>query len=99
MHGEAVSIGMVIAALLAQEHGLFAADDAKRQNQLLQALGLPITYTGKVKAEDILVATQLDKKVVGKRVRWVMPCKIGEVTIMSLPDELVRRVVMAFFAE
>jgi shikimate kinase / 3-dehydroquinate synthase len=52
-----------------------------------------------VKAEDILVATQLDKKVVGKRIRWVMPCKLGEVTMMSLPAELVQRVIMAFFAE
>ena len=98
LHGEAVSIGMVVAALLAQEMGLLTAAQAARQNQLLQALGLPTDYTGKVKAEDILAVIQLDKKVVGKRVRWVMPCKIGEVTITSLPDELVRRVVMAFFA-
>ena len=99
LHGEAVSLGMVVAALLAQEHGLFAAADAERQNQLLQALGLPVTYTSKVKAEDIFAATQLDKKVVGKRIRWVMPRTIGEVTMMSLPAELVRRVIMAFFAE
>jgi 3-dehydroquinate synthetase len=90
---------MVVAALLAQEHGLFAAADAERQNQLLQALGLPVTYTGKVKAEDILAATQLDKKVVGKQIRWVMPRTIGDVTMMSLPAELVRHVIMAFFAE
>lgn len=99
LHGEAVSIGMVVAALLAQEQGLFADDDAKRQKQLLQALGLPVTYTGMVKAEDILAATQLDKKVVGKRIRWVMPRTIGEVTMISLPAELVQRVIMAFFAE
>ncbi len=99
LHGEAVSIGMVAAALLAQEMGLFAVAEAARQNELLQTLGLPTSYTGKVKAEEILAAMQLDKKVVGKRIRWVMPRKIGEVTLTSLPDELVRRVVMAFFAE
>jgi shikimate kinase/3-dehydroquinate synthase len=99
LHGEAVSIGMVVAATLAQEMGLFAADEATRQHQLLQALGLPVTYTGKVKVEDILAAMQLDKKVVGKRVRWIMPHTIGEVTITSLPDELVRRIITAFFVE
>lgn len=99
LHGEAVSIGMVVAAILAQAMGLFAAGEVARQNQLLQALGLPVAYTGKVKAEDILVAMQLDKKVVGKRVRWIMPRAIGEVTITSLPDELVRRIITAFFAE
>lgn len=99
LHGEAVSIGMVVAAALAQEMGLFAADEAALQNQLLQALGLPVTYSGNVKAEDILAAMQLDKKVVGKRVRWIMPRTIGEVTITLLPDELVRRIITAFFAE
>ncbi len=99
LHGEAVSIGMVVAATLAQEMGLFAADEAARQNQLLQALGLPVTYTGEVKAEDILASMQLDKKIVGKRVRWIMPRTIGEVTITPLPDELVRRIITAFFAE
>ena len=99
LHGEAVSIGMVVAASLAQEMGLFAGDEVARQNQLLQSLGLPVTYTGKVKAEDILAAMQLDKKVVGKRVRWIMPRTIGEVTITSLPDELVRHIITAFFAE
>ncbi|HVB22638.1 MAG TPA: 3-dehydroquinate synthase [Ktedonobacteraceae bacterium] len=99
LHGEAVSIGMVAAAALAQEMGLFATDEARRQNHLLQALGLPVSYAGNVKAEDILAAMQLDKKVVGKRVHWIMPRTIGEVTITSLPDDLVRRIITTFFAE
>jgi len=36
---------------------------------------------------------------VGKRVRWIMPRQIGEVFVTQLPDELVERVVTAFFAE
>ena len=99
LHGEAVSIGMVVAATLAREMGLFAADEVGRQNRLLEALGLPVAYAGGVKAEDILAAIQLDKKVVGKRVRWIVPRTIGDVTITPLPDELVRRILTAFFAE
>ncbi len=99
LHGEAVSLGMAAAASLAQEAGLFSADDVIRQNRLLEALGLPVVYHGSVQAQDILAKIQLDKKVVGKRVRWVMPRRIGEVIVTPLPDELVTQVVTSFFAE
>ena len=99
LHGEAVSLGMAAAAAIAQEAGMFAATDVARQNKLLAALGLPIVYHGPVQAQDILARTQLDKKVVGKRVRWVMPQCIGEVVVTSLSDSLVERVVTTFFAE
>lgn len=97
LHGEAVSLGMVAAAQLAREHDLFSVGEVERQNRLLAALGLPIVYQGSVRAEDILSTMQLDKKVVGKRVRWVMPRHIGEVVVTQLPDELVSRVVTTFF--
>lgn len=98
LHGEAVSLGMVVAAAIAQEAGMFPATDVQRQNALLAALGLPVLYHGPVRAEDILATTQLDKKVVGKRVHWVMPQRIGTVTTTPLPDALVERVVTTFFA-
>ncbi|HEU5228064.1 MAG TPA: 3-dehydroquinate synthase [Ktedonobacteraceae bacterium] len=99
LHGEAVSLGMVVAATIAQEAGMFAATEVVRQNMLLAALGLPVSYHGSVSAQDILVRVQLDKKVVGKRVHWVMPQRIGAVITTPLPDELVERVVTTFFAE
>jgi 3-dehydroquinate synthetase len=90
---------MVVAARLAQEAGLFSTEDAERQNRLLVALGLPTEYHGAISGQDILSRTQLDKKVVGKRVRWVMPEKIGQVIVTTLPDDLVQRVVSAYFAD
>src|SRR5579875_838038 len=99
LHGEAVSLGMAAAARLAREAGMFSAEEAARQNKLLAALGLPVVYRGSVRAPDILAKIQLDKKVVGKRVRWIMPRRIGEVVVTALPDELVERVITDFFAE
>jgi 3-dehydroquinate synthetase len=99
LHGEAVSLGMGAAATLALQAGMFAADDVARQNRLLVALGLPVAYSGSVQAQHILSAIQLDKKVASKRVRWVMPLRIGEVTVTPMPDELVQHVVTSFFAE
>jgi shikimate kinase/3-dehydroquinate synthase len=99
LHGEAVSIGMVVAANMAQESCLCSADMVTRQNALLVALGLPIEYHGTVRAQALLSTMQLDKKVVGKRVQWIMPLHIGEVIITPMPDELVRHTVTTFFTE
>jgi len=99
LHGEAVSLGMVAAALLAYEASMFSHEDMARQNALLSALGLPVHYTGSVQAEAILAAIQLDKKVSGKQVRWIMPQRIGAVTVTTMPDALVQHVITTFFAE
>jgi shikimate kinase/3-dehydroquinate synthase len=98
LHGEAVSIGMAIAAELAQRAGMCQPDVVARQNALLQALGLPVAYTGQVQAGDMLDAIQLDKKVVNKRVRWVMPLRIGGVVITPMPQDVVQPVIREFFS-
>ncbi len=97
LHGEAVSLGMVAAAQLAHEAGMFPAEEMHRQNALLVALGLPVQYMGPVQAMDIFAAMQLDKKVVGKQIRWIMPQHIGTVTSVTLPETLVQRVLTTFF--
>ncbi len=97
LHGEAVSLGMMLAATMAQQAGMFADADVARQGKLLDALGLPVAYKGTVRPQDILAAMQLDKKVAGKQVRWIMPQRIGEVIVTAMPDDLVLRVVTAFF--
>src|SRR5579875_508236 len=99
LHGEAISLGMVVAAALAQEAGMFAAEEAARQNALLAALGLPTRYRGSIPVGALLDATRLDKKVAGKRIHWIMRRRIGEVVVTPMPDELVERVVTEFFAQ
>ena len=99
LHGEALALGMAVAASLASQAGLFSVDEMKRQNALLQALGLPIASDGLISGESILAAMSLDKKVVGRRVHWILPQQIGKTTISPLPDELVRRTLTKFFPE
>ncbi len=99
LYGEADSLGMVIAAALAVEAGLFSVEEMERQNALLHALGLPTSGDGMISGEAILAAMSLDKKVVGKRVHWILPQYIGRATISPLPDELVRRTLATFFPE
>jgi 3-dehydroquinate synthase len=99
LHGEAVSLGMVVAATIAQQAGMFPKTALVRQNKLLQALGLPTFYAGHAQAQKVLAALQLDKKVANKQVQWVMPKRLGNVVVTPMPDALVQSVITAFFTE
>jgi 3-dehydroquinate synthase len=90
LHGEAVSIGMVCAARLAERLGHVDADLTARQVRLLQALGLPVEVP-EVDPQRLLAAMQHDKKVAHGRLRFVLPTRLGHVELVSdVPDDLVR---------
>ncbi|NJD64532.1 MAG: 3-dehydroquinate synthase [Chloroflexi bacterium] len=93
LHGEAVSVGMRAAGLIAVELGLLSEDEFGRQQSLLRAFGLPESAPG-VPVDAVLEATLLDKKVRAGSVRWVLLEGIGDaVTRDGVPDEVVRRAV------
>jgi 3-dehydroquinate synthase len=76
LHGEAVAIGMMGAAMISRQIGLLFQEVVDRQRALLERFGLPTDCSG-VDIEAVLRAMELDKKVVGKRVRWVLLSGIG----------------------
>jgi 3-dehydroquinate synthase len=96
LHGEAVAIGMVYAARLAQRLDRIDATTVERQSQLLTVLGLPIRLTDTVRlsTSDILDRMQLDKKTVGGRLRFVLPTRLGHVELVDgVAEDAVRAVL------
>ncbi|HEV2474789.1 MAG TPA: 3-dehydroquinate synthase [Chthonomonadales bacterium] len=95
LHGEAVSLGMEVAAAIAVARGLLAHEDAVRQQALLQALGLPTTCAP-VDIDAALATIQRDKKVQDGRTRWVLPSRIGQVAMYNdVGAALVREAIAA----
>lgn len=92
LHGEAVSLGMVAAALLAFQQGRCEASVVDRLIALLDKIGLP-TMTGDLPATDKLMAImRSDKKVADGRVRLVLPDKLGAVSIVKdTPDDAIEK--------
>jgi 3-dehydroquinate synthase len=97
LHGEAVAIGMMGAAMLSQRLGLLPTETVERQRRLILSFGLPTSCTD-VERVGVLEAMELDKKVRGKAVRWVLLDEIGETVIrddvpssdvLSVLDELL----------
>ncbi len=80
LHGEAISVGQVMASRLSVERMGMPAADADRVRALLAHAGLPVeTQLSAAQAARLAQAMQLDKKVVGGEVRFVLARRIGEV--------------------
>ena len=80
-HGEAVSIGMNCAAKLAVNLGMFREKDYQRQQSLLKQANLPFNFPSNLSPETICDAMYHDKKVLGGKLRLILPTRIGEVVI------------------
>jgi shikimate kinase/3-dehydroquinate synthase len=87
LHGEAVAIGMEVAAHIAVATGTLSQEEARRQTSLLQALHLPVRCPG-VDVEALLQAMQQDKKVSAGSIRWVLPTCIGHAGIYDDIDPM-----------
>ncbi len=96
LHGEAVAIGMELAAQVALRMELWGPESVERQRALLHAYGLPTAIPAGVDSARLLELTLRDKKVRAGRVRWVLPTAIGAAEVRDdVPDDLVRTVVKA----
>lgn len=80
-HGEAVAIGMHLAAHLSARLGMLADSDAHRLTRLLAALGLPTDPPADIEAKALLAHMQLDKKNRGGRIRLILLEALGAAII------------------
>jgi len=74
-HGEAVAIGIVMAARMACEKGLLAPEDADRIAHDIAACGLPVEPP--VPEAELQEAILQDKKRTGGTLKFVLPESIG----------------------
>ncbi|OPX84764.1 MAG: 3-dehydroquinate synthase [Pelotomaculum sp. PtaB.Bin104] len=80
-HGEAVGIGMVVAARLARSLGLLGVSELARIEGLVCRAGLPHQLPDYLSTKEIVESLSHDKKVVGGKLTFVLPGQIGKVEI------------------
>ncbi|MFC2042930.1 3-dehydroquinate synthase [Chloroflexota bacterium] len=78
-HGEAVSIGMVASARLAERLGIAESGLEAIIRDTLQGLGLPTEIPGEIDRTRLRDVMMLDKKRARGKIQIVMPVRIGEV--------------------
>ena len=88
-HGEADGIGMMAAASMSVRMDLLDPAVLDRQRRVLEAYGLP-THADGLDRGRLLAAVALDKKVQGKKVRWVLLEAIGRPVLRDdVPSDVV----------
>lgn len=77
LHGFAISLGMVLANQKAVDLGLLSPVDSARIKNLLKKADLPVYIMHKPTLKDVIH----DKKIANGTISFVLPKRIGEVTI------------------
>ncbi|MXP66929.1 3-dehydroquinate synthase [Pantoea sp. Nvir] len=83
LHGEAVAVGMVMAARTAERLGQFSNADTCRIIELLRRAGLPVQGPKSMEDEDYLLNMLRDKKVLAGNLRLVLPLALGRAEVRS----------------
>src|SRR5205814_1574487 len=86
LHGEAVAWGMRAAIYLGEITGHVSAEDSVEMLELIADYG-PIPPVHGIPAENLFARLVHDKKTVQGKVHFVLPLRIGEVTVVSGIDE------------
>ena len=98
LHGEAVAIGMYMAAKLSQLEGNLSAEDVDRVKSILTLAGLPCSI-GKynITATQLYNAMSLDKKVIDGNIRLVLFLYLGNAYIsQDYSEENLNQVLSEF---
>ena len=81
LHGEAVGLGMVMAADLSWRMGLLHQEEALEVKRAIAALQLPTQMPQGLHQADMLDAFSMDKKTVDGKLRFILISRIGEAVI------------------
>ena len=91
LHGEAVGVGMVKAATLSVNQRFCDVASLKRVVALVQKAGLPVEIPPEVASASLIQAMEIDKKVAGGKIKFIMCEGIGKTRFHWLaPDEILR---------
>jgi 3-dehydroquinate synthase len=85
-HGEAIAIGMVVEAKLAERLTVASKGLSDRIAAVLSTLGLPVSIPQDMPREEIIRAMRVDKKKNAKAIRFALPVEIGRVELVDVTD-------------
>jgi 3-dehydroquinate synthase len=94
LHGEAVALGIVLAARTSAAMDRIGAAECERIEGLLASAGLPVAAAG-VDPEQVIDRMQLDKKADSKGVKLILLERLGHAVVAPAPDRSVLRAVIA----
>ncbi len=83
LHGEAVAVGLLVAAELSARRGTLERGSVSRLRALLQAFNLPVKFPADVDHDTLAHALELDKKILSGRLRFIGLEALGKAAVWS----------------
>jgi 3-dehydroquinate synthase len=94
LHGEAVAVGLVLAAEMSRRLGWLGSYEVDEIRELLVRANLPVDPPPNMTAEDFLSHMKRDKKVSDGRIRLVLLESVGSAKVVSdYPDSVLHEVL------
>ena len=87
LHGEAVGVGLVKATALSVRQGFCDGATLNRVTALVHRAGLPVDMPPAVSPQSLIQAMEIDKKVAGGKIKFIMCEGIGRTRFHWLPPE------------
>ena len=93
-HGEAVAVGMVLAARLSVALGMASMADADALDTLLARFGLPTAIPAGLDPSALLARMRLDKKTLASGLRFILWDRLGAARVVAdVPEDAVLQVL------
>lgn len=92
-HGEAVAMGMIVEARLANKLGMMAETDVTRIERIISTARLPVEIPLH-NTNNFLYLMQHDKKVSQGKIKFALPQGLGKVKMIDeIPNDIIMRVL------
>ncbi len=91
LHGEAISIGMVLAAGISVKMGFLGAGEARRLENVLKGLGLPVSTD--LSIDEIFDTLLKDKKRAGQNIHFVLLRDLGDAFIHEISFDKLKNIL------
>lgn len=99
LHGEAVAVGMLMAAQMSANLGWLESSDVEQLQNLLEQCGLPVSVPAGMNGEDFLRWMAVDKKVVDGNLRLILLDRIGFARVCDVGEDFTATDLDAVLAE
>ena len=98
LHGEAVSLGMMVAGNISFLMGLLSYDNLQMQKNILEKYFLPTSISEELNINTIIDLTKNDKKSKSGKINWILLEDIGKPVIRNdVPEEIIIRSLKSIF--
>jgi len=94
LHGEAVAIGMCLAARLSVAMGMMKSAHADRIISVVKAYGLPSELPKEINGDKLISLISIDKKAIAGEIKFILPKNIGDVAIHKGIDMKILKKVL-----